>query len=142
MTIIEPIEYHKEERLVFKAGRLDVVVVSGYAQIAAPGDDDQVYKDYEVRLTVGPWFKNVYDVSPLVTPAGFTHHGSDEDDNSGQKIYSYRWDTVGGTGDYIDEERIRIKVRVDVLGEGRFVNLLGYQLTAITFLGHEGINSP
>ena len=113
------------------------VVVSGYAiyewdgqpqpggLVNLLGDDDDIEKT-KVEVIVGPLWRDVRQVSALLTGAGIVSGDSDEVDHSCWVVRSLTWDVVQEPGG----ERIRLKFRVEVQGiENGFVNF-GYQFTA------------
>jgi hypothetical protein len=147
-----PNQYQKEHRYQFfaKSPSGPHVVVSGYVgggfetlDLTGNPDDDDVWEIHEVYLIVGPWWKSVKSVVPTVTVAGFRNKNADEDDMQGWEVRGLTWDTVGGTGPFVDEERIRLKFWVHVLGINSKVTALGYYLFARgRELGHLGLDSP
>ena len=83
-------------------------------------------------MEVGPPWRSVRDVSPIVTVAGFSFKDNDSADASGTEIRSCTWDTVGLTGDQSNLERIRLKVDVRMCGGADYsVIKLAYHLVAV-----------
>jgi hypothetical protein len=150
MAIVEPADnaYEKEWRLKFDAKDPSGphVVVSGNVNIAqlANGTSDEHFEEYLVHLVVGPYWKSVNQVVPLVTVSGFENTNADEDDEEAWWITDLTWDAQSGPpGPNVDEERIRLKFKISVKGENSHVLGVAYQLTARgRELGHQGLNSP
>jgi hypothetical protein len=146
----EPIAaaYEKEHRLEFAASDPSGphVVASGSVNVAAGlkgNPDEDFYAEYDVYLVVGPWWKDVRTVVPFVTVNGAFNENIDEDDSFAWNISDLTWDTVGGTGPNIDEERIRLKFKVAAKGENTVISRIAYYLTARgRELGHLGLKSP
>ena len=109
-----------------------------------PGqEDEENFNIHTVHLIVGPFVRDLRAVVPTVFITGFENKAADVDDEQGFKVRDLTWDTVGGTGDHIDEERIRLNFKVLVKGEESFVRHIGYQLMASTrSLGHKGLKKP
>ena len=104
---------------------------------------DEYSATYEVRLLVGPYWRDVQAVVPVVTIDGFWNSNADEDDEQRWEIHDLTWDTVGEFGPSNDELRIRLKFTVTVQGEYSKVIRLGYHLTARgRRLGEGGLNEP
>jgi hypothetical protein len=117
------------------------MVVSGYAsfepgvtpQSAIQGDpdDDIAMVDHTIHMVVGPQWKNVRDVSPIVARAGFGHTESDEADATGYVIDSCTWQTVASPAPNTHLERIRLVVKLRLRGGGAsWLTRLAYHLTA------------
>lgn len=88
-------------------------------------DDDTVHTTV-VELVVGPEWRNVFQVSPIVSPAGVQSWDSDEVDHSLWVVRSCAWDTK----QTLAGERIRLEFEIEVQGAGNgFVNF-AYQLVA------------
>ncbi|MGV0740919.1 hypothetical protein [Mycolicibacterium sp. XJ870] len=97
-----------------------------------PNDDDKKWSPYEVHMVVGPTWRSVRDVSPIVGVAGFSFKDSDAADASGTEILRCTWDTVGLTGDQSEMERIRLKVNLRLCGGNDYAIIkLGYHLVAV-----------
>ncbi|MCV7067004.1 hypothetical protein [Mycolicibacterium houstonense] len=97
-----------------------------------PNDDDKTWRAHEVHMEVGPPWRSVRDVSPIVTVAGFSFQDNDSADASGTEIRSCTWDTVGLTGDQSNFERIRLKVDVRMCGGKDYsIIKLAYHLVAV-----------
>ncbi|WP_131590582.1 hypothetical protein [Mycolicibacterium setense] len=97
-----------------------------------PEDDDKTWRAYEVHMEVGPTWRSVRDVSPIVAVAGFSFRDNDSADASGTEIRSCTWDTVGLTGDQSNMERIRLKVDVRMCGGADYsIIKLAYHLVAV-----------
>jgi hypothetical protein len=143
----EPGAYEPEWRYEFEAAGPSGphVVVSGIAVVAQllTGTSDDNWEEYEVYLTVGPYWRDVQSVVPSVTVNGFWNENADQDDQQGWALDRLTWDAVSGTDQYVDEERIRLKFFVGLLGENSYIFYLGYNLFARgRELGHEGLSSP
>lgn len=140
--------FEKEHRHRFSAQSPsgDHVVASGTMNLGGVviGTSDEHFEDYEIRAVVGPWWKDVQNVVPLVTASGFNQDDWDEVDEAGWTIRELTWDTVGGNqAPHLDEERIRLKFHLAVKGEGSSVTYVSYYFTARgRELGKEGLNSP
>ncbi|MGV0815874.1 hypothetical protein ABQF34_28320 [Mycolicibacterium boenickei] len=97
-----------------------------------PEDDDKTWRAHEVHMEVGPTWRSVRDVSPIVTVAGFSFRDSDAANASGTEIRSCTWDTVGLTGDQSHLERIRLKVDVRMCGGAQYsITKLAYHFVAV-----------
>jgi hypothetical protein len=122
------------------------VVVQGSVDTADSlkgNEHDHAVETYDVRLLVGPFWKDVRNVVPKVTIDGFDSTSPDEDDFMQWGTSALSWDTVGEQGPNQDELRIRLKFRVDVQGEHAQVVRLGYYLLASgRKLGTGGLNQP
>lgn len=104
---------------------------------------DEFSSEYEVRLLVGPFWKDVQAVVPSVTIDGFWNANADEDDEQQWRIHSLTWDTVNEFGPSSDELRIRLKFKVRVQGEYSRVMRIGYYVFARgRKLGEGGLNEP
>jgi hypothetical protein len=149
VIIREPVSYDKEHGLKIPSTQ-DCFAVSGYAKFhdgfqksgkphcpwthALVGDsnDDEKWVRYRAYLIVGPKWKSLKSVSPIVTVAGYTFSDSDEADASGAHIDGCSWDTVGLPEPETDLERIRLKVELRVAGGSSYVvSKLAYHLIAI-----------
>ena len=142
-----PINFEKEHRYQFEAKSPagPHVVVSGNTWgLGTLGTNDDTFEDYEVRLIVGPWWKDVQNVVPFVTINGFMNDDWDEVDAAGWEVTDLTWDTVGGDqAPHLDEERIRLKFILRVRGEGSAVIRTAYHFFARgRQLGAEGLGSP
>lgn len=127
----------KEEWLKFRAEPPagqgpDVAVVSGYAgyyqsQILGSSDSDYAGVQYELRLWVGPQWRDLNDVSPTAFVSGFRHMSSDEADMTGMELTECRWEFP----DPNPTRQIRLIIKVLMMG-GDDANLtgVGYHLTA------------
>ncbi|MGI9546127.1 MAG: hypothetical protein ACR2MM_02730 [Flavobacteriaceae bacterium] len=149
MIIIEPefpAGWEKEHRYQFaaKSPAGPHVVLSGAVVLHAKGEEDDQYTGYDVRIVVGPWWRDVASVVPFVTIAAFVNDDWDSVDEAGWGISKLEWDTIGGPNTPApDEERIRLKFNLSVKGEGSMVFRIAYQLTARgRRLGVNGLNSP
>ncbi len=106
-------------------------------------ENDQYQKAYEVRLMVGPLWKDVQAVVPSVTIDGFWNNNADEDDHQWWSIKNLTWDTVNEFGPSHDELRIRLKFIITLSGEHSHIHRLGYNLFARgRALGEGGIDAP
>ena len=150
MSDIQPNQYAKEEILrIPVAGGDHCAVVSGYAtfyQDTAPGDghpigctitgggsnSDPRWFATKVEMIVGPLWRSVTDVSPVVNIAGISFRDSDTTDDTGYQITDCVWDTVSTTEGLIHSKRIRLRVTITMCGgEQSAVTKLSYHLTAI-----------
>lgn len=107
------------------------------------GDDsDQVIVSHDIRMVVGPFWRQISTVVPKVTVDGFDSTNPDQDDFMRWEITSLRWMKDGPLGPN-DEDRIKLMFRVNVQGEHAQVIRLGYFLMASgRALGVEGIDEP
>jgi hypothetical protein len=117
----------------------DLVVVSGYAtgfegQLTGSEEDDYTDVLYQIEMLVGPTWRKLTDVSPVVTPAGFKHLSSDTADNTGYGVTSCSWDRAEDPDGNM--EKIRLTVEMFVRGgPDATVETLAYHLTAVGNLG-------
>jgi hypothetical protein len=128
-----PEAFEKEHRLMFEAKNPSGphVVFSGNVTITALGQEDEdFFNETEVHIEVGPFWKDVQSVAPFVTISAFNNSNADDDDEQGWAISKLTWDTIGGTGPQIDEERIRLKFVVSAKGENSNAFGIGYYVTA------------
>jgi hypothetical protein len=154
MFIVEPPsqDYEPEHRYQFVAqspsgphvvvqGSVDTFLHAvGYIQ-GNPNEGED--NEYDVRLEVGPFWRDVQAVVPKVTIDGFRNTNSDEDDQQKWEIKDLTWDTIGELGASNDELRIRLKMKVLVRGEVSQIIRLGYYLLARgRRLGAGGLNTP
>ncbi|MGI9551862.1 MAG: hypothetical protein ACR2MT_11730 [Aurantibacter sp.] len=143
-----PGSYEPEHRYQFSAKNPAGVhvVVSGNVLTSDDlrgNEDETVDNVHEVHFIVGPWWRDVNSVVPSVRITGFINSDADIDDEQGWNIRELTWDTVGGTGPNISEERIRLKFKVRVRGEKSIVRNIGYYLIASgRRLGEVGLKSP
>ena len=113
-----------------RAGK-DVVVVSGYAyysdsMVLGNPISDSTPENHECRLMVGPKWKLVNGVSPIVTVSGWTHFDSDDANATGYRVDDCKWDFPGG-----GFKQIRLKVFIDARGGPLFsIRGLAYHLVA------------
>jgi len=150
MPIIEPpaSDFEAEYRGLYQplpAAHIGVIVQGsiGLTSTLKGNDDDAVTNSYDVRLLVGPFWRNVEMVVPKVTIDGFFSANPDEDDYMRWKVRNLTWDTVGEFGPSQDELRIRLRFTVEVQGEHAHVTQLGYYLLASgRELGEGGLNQP
>lgn len=106
-------------------------------------EHDHTVESYNVRMLVGPFWRDVQSVVPKVTIDGFDSTSPDEDDFMQWEVQNLTWDTIGEFGPNQNELRIRLKFRVDVQGEHAQVIRLGYFLMASgRRLGEGGLNTP
>lgn|GEM_PF-1891133 len=106
-------------------------------------EDDDEENEFDVRILVGPFWKDVQSVVPKVTIDGFVSFNPDEDDALKWEIRELEWDTIGELGASNDELRIRLKFRVIVRGEHSWITRLGYHVMARgRRLGDGGLNTP
>ncbi len=106
-------------------------------------EDDQVVEAYDVRLLVGPFWRDVRNAVPKVTIDGFRSTSPDEDDFMWWEVKNLSWDTVGEFGPNQDELRIRLKFQVWIQGEHAQIVRLGYHLLASgRQLGEGGLGQP
>lgn len=143
-----PSDYEPEHRYQFEVNNPAGVHVVLSGNISTRGElpgqeDEENFNIHEVHMLVGPWWTALRSVVPSVYVNGFENKAADVDDEQGWKIRDLTWDTVGGTGANIDEERIRLKFTLLVKGEESFIRHIGYNLMASgRYLGHKGLNSP
>lgn len=153
MAIYEPAAnaYEAEYRHCFEAKSPTIgtkfphVIVQGsVCGIPLMGNEDEEKDNqYDVRLLVGPYWKNVEAVVPSVTIDGFWNSNADQDDQQKWEIKELKWDTVNEFGPNNDELRIRLKFKVLVRGEESHVFRFGYYLIAMgRQLGDGGLNIP
>ncbi len=127
-----------DNRVLFHIDTMAHMSFTGFAQINAPGaEDEETYMRHDVVVVVGPWWRAVRQVTPMVTVSAWSHRNSDEDDNSGWAVRNVTWDTVGGTGAHQDHERIRIRFEVLVWGEHARMVALGYYVLGRGLLGDQ-----
>lgn len=111
----------------------DMVVVSGYARkfserLIGGEDSDEDDIKYEVEMTVGPVWRAIFDVSPVVTRSGFYHSDPDEDDADGYEITKCEWSLV----ETDEGKKIRLRTNLRVRGsDSHEITSLAFQLTAI-----------
>jgi len=103
-----------------------VIVVSGQARCDANGHDDNNWSDYSVEGFIGPYLVGITKIVLLIAPIWWEHDNSDEDDNSGFKIFDY-----GGFDSNEDPQghRVRIWVPMSIKGEHARTVALSYHLT-------------
>lgn len=118
------------------------IVLSGYAILefegqpqsggvfVSPGADDEEVHAWTVEVVVGPEWRDVRQVSAIVTPAGISSTDSDEVDHSKWVVRSVTWDTVGDPAG----ERIRLTFATEIQGAGNGWVNFAYQLTATGWL--------
>lgn len=122
-----------------------VAVISGYAifemngqaepdgLFLGPNEDDDNIGKWTVEVVVGPLWRDVRQVSAIVTPSGIVSLDSDEVDHSRWVVRSLVWDTVGRAGG----ERIQLVFKTEIQGASNgFVNF-AYQLTATGWLARQ-----
>lgn len=137
-TVIQGVvtEESADNRVLFHIDKMDHMTFTGFARVhATGGEDEDVFREYVVEIVVGPWWKAVRQVTPVVTVSFWSHRESDEDDNSGWAVDNVTWDTRGGTGAQQDQERIQIRCKVSVQGEHARVVTLGYHVHGRGILG-------
>jgi hypothetical protein len=107
------------------------VVMSGYAEISPdpwgtvhdlPGSDPYDNKEWDTELIIGPVWRDVLQVSPMVAPGKFFDADNDEDDEQGWNLDSgCLWDEVEESG----KKRIRLKFKMKQEGEtSQFVGIV------------------
>lgn len=140
--IVEPIGFAEEQVLQIPMS-IECLVISGYAEfslnnndvshsIHGDEDDDGKAVHYTVHMVVGPMWLSVRNVSPITALAGFYHGNPDEADIGGYEIQSCTWDTIGSPPPNTDQERIRLKVELEVRGgQQHKIQRLAYHLVAI-----------
>jgi hypothetical protein len=95
-------------------------------------DNDEKWVSHVVHMVVGPKWRDVRDVSPIVGLAGFSFMDNDSADASGTEIQGCAWDTVGLPEEETNFEQIRLKVNLRLCGGDRYsVIKLGYHLVAV-----------
>jgi hypothetical protein len=110
------------------------MVISGYAKqnagiIKGDSSSDYTLVDYTLRLTIGPEWDAITDVSPTVTPSGFAHFDSDDADATGYELTGCRWEPVPGTTP--GTKRIRLEVDFFCRGGPAFtLTTLAYHVVA------------
>ena len=105
--------------------------------------DDGTINTYDMRLLVGPYWRNVESYVPKVTIDGFYSSGPDVDNYMRWRVRDLTWTTQGEFGPSQDELRIRLDFSVDVQGEKAELSQLGYYLLASgRRLGEGGLNEP
>jgi len=118
----------------------DCVVMSGYAHAtslpeiyALPVDDtlDHDSRRWGVHLIIGPVWRDVLQVSPMIAPAKHYNFDADEDDVQGFFLDTgCNWDEVEVNG----KKRIRLKFEMEQWGEdSRFVGVI-YHAVATGFV--------
>jgi len=146
--IVEPsfAEYWPEHRLVFAAQSPAGahVAASGFVNMSLKGQpEENAYAFYDVRLNVGPFWRQVRAVVPHVAIARVVSINTDEDDLFGLRVQNLTWDTTNEHGPSQDELRIRLKFQIAVAGEYLRVEGLHYYFFASgRALGEGGINKP
>ena len=115
----------------------------GLTNLLQGGEADSSTNFYDVRLLVGPFWRNVQSVVPKVTIDGFFSSNPDEDDYMTWAVGNLTWDTVGEFGPSQNELRIRLRFRVAVQGEQARVTQFGYYFLASgRELGVGGLGQP
>ncbi len=115
----------------------------GFLSTLVGNSDDAKINTYDMRLLVGPYWRNVESCVPKVTIDGFYSSNPDEDDFMRWRVRDLTWTTQGEFGPSQDELRIRLDFKVDVQGEEAQVIQLGYYLLASgRRLGEGGLNEP
>jgi hypothetical protein len=147
VSTIEPLPpqwMSDEEWLKFRADSptgqgSDVVVVSGYAGYDYASQDtgrmqggensDFEMLNYDVRLFVGPRWRQVNDVSPIAFIAGYSHASSDEADATGMRLSTCTWAWIEGPEN--PTQQIQLQMLVEVMGgPDAEVRAIGYHFTA------------
>ena len=149
MAIFEPESFEAEEQLTIPTPPgADCIALSGYAsfsqfavnrlggptpsKLKGDPENDSIWVAHEAHMVVGPKWRAVRDVSPVVALAGYSFQDSDEADDSGCQIDTCTWDTVGEVINQVDFLRIRLKVNLRMCGgEGFSVTKLSYHLVAV-----------
>lgn len=106
-------------------------------------EEDYLFKIYDVRLLIGPFWQHVDSVVPKVTIDGYKHTNPDEDDFLEWVVRNLTWDTIGGFGPGQSERRIRLKFEVVVRAPHAFILRFGYfAMASGRRLGDGGIGAP
>ena len=155
-TIIEPPEdrYEPEYRHQFEArnpsgphvvaqGSVHVPWEPSLGYLIRGNESDHVTEEYDVRLMVGPYWRDIEAVVPKVTIDAFYTTSPDQDDQLSWEIRNLQWDTLGEFGPSQDELRIRLRFEVTISGEHSRIPRLGYHIIARgRRLGEGGLNEP
>lgn len=77
-------------------GGKDVVVVSGYKYytdtvLTGSTESDSKANHYECHIYVGPKWRDLDGVSPVVTVSGFSHYNSDDAEDTGYGVDLCKW---------------------------------------------------
>jgi hypothetical protein len=71
---------------------------TGFGGYMLGNDDDSEFDTYDVRMLVGPFWRDVRSVVPKVTVDGFYSTNPDQDDYMRWKVRDLTWDTGGEFG--------------------------------------------
>jgi hypothetical protein len=113
----------------------DVVVVSGYRYytdglLTGNPDSDSAPEYYECQIFVGPKWRGVNAVSPVVTVGGYSHFSSDTADVTGYRVEWCKWDFELGQSPAAGSQ-IRLKTYLHARGGADFsIRCLAYHLSA------------
>jgi hypothetical protein len=121
----------------------DCVVFSGcgklsdsdYHWLIGASDEagDDVLLSFDVQITVGPIWREIYQCSPLIAgPRVYRNPDADEDDEQGWEISPCSWETVESAGG----KRIRLKFNMGQRGEHTRFSGISYQATATGTVRH------
>lgn len=121
------------------------VVMSGYAEIYPapwktvsdlPAGDLHDSKEWDTEIIIGPGWRDVYQVSPMVAPGNFFDADNDDNDQQGWQLDSgCSWDEVEVNG----KKRIRLKFKMKQQGESsQFVGVV-YHAAATGYVTDWGI---
>ena len=150
LPIIEPpaADYEAEHRGLYRPlpeAHIGAIVQGSveFHGLLAGGPQDSAEQVYEVRLLVGPCWRDVQNVVPKVTVDGVRNGNTNEGGITDWRVRNLSWDTVGECGPSGDESRIRLRFELCVQREHSQIVNLGYYLMANgRRLGAGGLNEP
>ena len=147
-TLLDVTNLSKEQQLQLPIPDTGLVgarclVISGYGHDwdELHGSNDGDFDDgdlipYTVRMTVGPDWGEVHDVSPSVSIAGFFQLDPDTTDDMGMRIKNCTWNSV--PSELAGCKRIQLQVECEVAGgPGGHMYDLAYQLVALGTICHQ-----
>jgi hypothetical protein len=115
-----------EDCAVFSGcGRLSVDDYSALTDIADEAGDDSVV-NFNVQITVGPKWREIFQCSPLIASRLYLNTDADEDDQQLWEISPCTWEIVEAAGG----KRIRLKFSMSQRGEHTHFHGISYQATA------------
>jgi hypothetical protein len=128
LVVISGYAGFKDQHLTWSGGGPNYGISGTLSGHAGDTDDinDHFYQNYEIDMLVGPLWERIYDVSPIVIPAGFTHNSSDEADATGYEMLSCTWEEP-------EENPRRIRLKAELRSKGgpnASITKLAYHLTA------------
>jgi hypothetical protein len=92
-------------------------------------DSDFQMLDYDLRLFVGPRWRELNDCSPIAFIAGYSHNSSDTADATGMRLSTCTWAWIQGPEN--PTQQIQLQMLVEVMGgPDAVVRAVGYRLTA------------